>query len=167
MKSFLEGWMTNMETLLYSDRHMLGKKFEEWAKENKVAIIPESVITWLSMEGLLDESKAKEYLKKDTPADIESAMVTNFEQFKKVCTRFFQKHNPMVKEGTGLTFIVLYNAILGHNVFYCKFVSDEKEYSLKYNDISWDLIDDHRTLATALTLTGCFSKAFSEGEQNG
>lgn len=100
-------------------------------------------------------------------ADIESAMVTDFEQFKKVCTRFFQKHNPMMKEGTGLTFIVLYNVILGHNVFYCKFVRDEKEYSLKYNSISWDLIDDHRTLATALTLTGCFSKAFLEGEQNG
>jgi len=100
----------------------------------------------------------------DVPADIESSMVTDFEQFKKVCTRFFQKHNPMMKEGTGLTFIVLYNVILGRNVFYCKFVRDEKEYSLKYNGISWDLIDDHRTLATALTLTGCFSKAFLEGE---
>jgi len=100
----------------------------------------------------------------DVPADIESSMVTDFEQFKKVCTRFFQKHNPMMKEGTGLTFIVLYNVILGRNVFYCKFVRDEKEYSLKCNGISWDLIDDHRTLVTALTLTGCFSKAFLEGE---
>lgn len=108
--------------------------------------------------------KAKEFLKKDTPADIESAMVTDFEQFKDVCTKFFQKHNPMMEEGRGLTFIVLYNVILGHNVFYCKFVRDEKEYSLKYNGISWDMIDNHRTLATALTLTGCFSKAFSEGE---
>ena len=112
--------------------------------------------------------KAKKQLETSLiPADIESSMVTDFEQFKKVCTRFFQNHNPMMKEGTGLTFIVLYNVILGHNVFYCKFVRDEKEYSLKYNGISWDLIDNHRTLATALTLTGCFSKAFSEGEIDG
>ena len=164
MKSFSEGWITKMGLFLYSDRHKLGKQFEKWAKENKAAIVPENVITWLHIEGLLNESKIKEHLKKCTKADIQSAMVTNFEQFKDVCTKFFQKHNPMIKEGNGLTFIVLYNIFLGHNVFYCKFVRDEKEYSLKYDGISWDVIDDHKTLSTALTLTGCFSKAFLGGE---
>ena len=51
--------------IFFSQRHKLGKLFEEWAKENNALNCPETTITWLYSLGLLNEEKVKEYLKEE------------------------------------------------------------------------------------------------------
>lgn len=44
--------------LLYSRRKKLATMFEEWAEANRVKNCPESVVTWLTGNGLIDCEKA-------------------------------------------------------------------------------------------------------------
>lgn len=56
-----------MGILLFDKRHKLGKEFEEWAKKNNVLNCPESVITWLYGEGLLNEQRVLKHLGCELP----------------------------------------------------------------------------------------------------
>lgn len=56
-----------MSLLLFDKRHKLGKEFEKWAKENNVLNCPESVITWLYGEGLLNTQQVSKHLGSDLP----------------------------------------------------------------------------------------------------
>ena len=56
-----------MSLFLFDKRHQLGKEFEKWAKENNVLNCPESVITWLHSNGLLNEQRALKQLGSDLP----------------------------------------------------------------------------------------------------
>lgn len=56
-----------MSLLLFDKRHKLGKEFEKWAKENNVLNCPESVITWLYGEGLLNTQRVVKKLGSDLP----------------------------------------------------------------------------------------------------
>lgn len=49
--------------MLYSERNDLAKKFEEWCKENNIAICSVNCITFLEMKGLLDLKKVKQVIK--------------------------------------------------------------------------------------------------------
>ena len=46
----------------FSNRLVLAKCFEEWAKENNVLSCPQSVISWLHSMGFLYIDKANEYV---------------------------------------------------------------------------------------------------------
>lgn len=56
-----------MSLLLFDKRHKLGKEFEEWANKNNVLNCPESVITWLYGEGLLNEQQVLKHLGCELP----------------------------------------------------------------------------------------------------
>ena len=53
--------------MLYSSRYKLSKIFDKWAKKERVLNCSESAITWLYMNNLIDEHKAKEFLEKHCP----------------------------------------------------------------------------------------------------
>lgn len=53
--------------MLYSSRHNLGKMFDKWAKKEHALNCSENVVTWLHMNGLIDEYKAKKFLEKHCP----------------------------------------------------------------------------------------------------
>lgn len=56
-----------MSLLLFDKRHKLGKEFEKWAKENNVLNCPESVITWLYSNDLLNIQQVSKHLGSDLP----------------------------------------------------------------------------------------------------
>lgn len=49
--------------LYFSQRLKLAQAYEEYIKNNSIKDCPESVITFLSSNDLLDEEKCKEYIK--------------------------------------------------------------------------------------------------------
>lgn len=54
--------------LLFSIRKKLAEKYEEWLNEPRdfqPADIHQTVIDWLTIEGLFDEDRVKEFLNKD------------------------------------------------------------------------------------------------------
>ena len=50
--------------ILFSGRARIADEFERWAQERGAQSCPLNVVTFLMSEGLLDEEKAVEYLKK-------------------------------------------------------------------------------------------------------
>lgn len=51
--------------LLFSKRYELVKLFETWAINNEVEDSAFNMITWLHINGLLNEEKAKEFIKQE------------------------------------------------------------------------------------------------------
>ena len=54
--------------LFFNIRLKLAEKYEEWLNEPrdfKPANIPQTVIAWLTIEGLLDEDKVIEFINKE------------------------------------------------------------------------------------------------------
>ena len=51
----------NQEFFGFTNRLVLAKCFEEWAKENSVLNCPQSVVSWLHTMGFLYVNKANEY----------------------------------------------------------------------------------------------------------
>lgn len=54
--------------ILFSERLKLVEKYEQWLNEPrdfKPYDIPQTVISWLIIEGLLNENKVKEFLNKN------------------------------------------------------------------------------------------------------
>lgn len=56
--------ISKIKPFFYSERNKLVKLFEQWAKDNKAAICPINLITWLSCNKLLDMNKVFELLEK-------------------------------------------------------------------------------------------------------
>lgn len=50
--------------LFFNHRRRLAMQFESWCKENGILYCAQSMVAFLQGEGLLDEEKVMEYLKK-------------------------------------------------------------------------------------------------------
>lgn len=56
--------------LLFSQRKKLALLYEDWCREEGVAITPQTVIDFLTLQGLICEEKAKEFINKGKEKEV-------------------------------------------------------------------------------------------------